>query len=346
MKSDRTHVVLIAAFIASAALTACGDEGSQLLGGDSAGEASDVACDVAVDTDCVQDARGRWRRRQSGGSTTADAGSPSTPAPVADAGAPEGPAPSPSDSGSPATPTPSGWPDATNTGVPKGTALTNSGSLTITKDGTVIDGLNVAGCIYVDASNVTIRRSKVTADCFNGIEIRDWEGRKNLLIEDVEVDGLNKTDNCISAGAYTARRVNLHGCADGAKIGDNTTIEDSFIHNLMNDNECHCDGVQTMGGNNIVLRHNNFDVVGSGAAIMLGDEFGKLGVIVIDRNRFAGGNFSLYGGWNQQTQTTPSSLTVTNNMFAGPFTYGSHVYVAPATVWSGNVDGSGKAVAR
>jgi len=346
MKSDRAHhLVLFTTFVATSTLTACSGGDAQDLSGTEADQASDVACDPAVENDCVQDARGRWRRR-SGGST--DSGQPSVP--VADAGTTQVPEDSgapqaPADSGAPPQPTLTGWPDATNTGVPKGTVLTNSGSINITKDGTVIDGLNVTGCIYVGASNVTIRRTKITANCFNAIEIRDWTGLKNLLIEDVEVDGQKTTDNCIVNGAYTARRVNLHGCADGAKLSDNTLIEDSYIHDLMNDNGCHCDGVQTMGGTNITLRHNNIDVIGSGSAVMLGDEFGKLGVFVFDRNRFAGGNFSFYGGWNQQTKTTPSSLTITNNTFAGSTTYGTHVYVAPATtVWSGNVDGSGKAV--
>ena len=50
-----------------------------------------------------------------------------------------------------------------NVGVPAGTTLTNSGSIQVNTPGTVIDGLNVSGSITVNADNVTIRNTKVTA---------------------------------------------------------------------------------------------------------------------------------------------------------------------------------------
>ncbi|MFZ4585640.1 MAG: hypothetical protein ACOYNI_10490 [Acidimicrobiia bacterium] len=237
---------------------------------------------------------------------------------------------------------------ASNTGVPTGTALTTvNGDITVTTPGTVIDSKLVNGCIYVRANNVTIRRSKIVGSCFSIIEIRDWEGVSGTLIEDTEVDGKNAAENCIAFGGYTARRVSLHNCMDGAKIGDNTTIDDSYIHHLANTSTCHCDGVQSTGGNGTYLRRNNFDVVGSGAAIMLGDEFGRLSNIAIDGNRINGGNFGLYGGWNQSTGTQPSTMSVTNNRFGTSFTYGTHVYVAPSTSWSGNIrESTGSALGR
>lgn len=348
MKTSRSLTVeLVASFLAVSSIAGCGaTDSSDLAETDAIGAASEAPCDPAVESECTQDARGRWRRRQDAGVTsTADSGV-SAPPPVVVADSGVTPTPPAADSGVTPPPTITGWPDATNTGYKHtGVTLSNSGTITVTKDGTVIDSVNVTGCIVVQASNVTIRRSKITATCFNGIEIRDWTGPKNLLIEDVEIDG-STADNCIAHGGYTARRVNLYGCADGAKISDNTTIEDSYVHGLLNGGDCHCDAFQSMGGGNMILRHNNLDVIGSNAGLMLGDEFGKLGVIVVDRNRFAGGNFGIYGGWNQQTQTTPTSLAITNNTFAGPFTYGETAYVAPATIWSGNVDAAGKAVAR
>lgn len=231
-----------------------------------------------------------------------------------------------------------GKPNASNTGWQHtGVTLTNAGTMTVTQNGAVIDSVNVDGCIYVQANNVTIKRSKINSTCFSAIDIRDWQGVSGLVIEDVEVNGGSNTDNCIAFGSYTARRVNLYNCYDGAKFGDNTTIEDSYIHDLLNKNGCHCDGVQTTGGRNINMRRNNIDVAGSGAAVMFGDEDGVLENIVFAENWVNGGNFGFYGGHNQSTNYQPKNMSVTNNKFGRDFNYGPAVYVAPTTTWSGNV---------
>ncbi|SDL83304.1 hypothetical protein, partial [Tessaracoccus oleiagri] len=60
------------------------------------------------------------------------------------------------------TAAPTGFPNATNTGVPAGTVLRRSGSIVVTTPGTVIDGLDVDGSIDVQANNVTIRNSRVS----------------------------------------------------------------------------------------------------------------------------------------------------------------------------------------
>ena len=230
------------------------------------------------------------------------------------------------------------YPTAANTGWQHtGVTLRDSGPITVTQNGAVIDSLNVTGCIVVQADNVTIKRSKINATCNRGIEVQDWQGYTGLLIEDVEISGNSSTDDCIAFSGYTARRVNLHNCFDGAKIGDSTVIENSYIHDLVNANGCHCDGVQSTGGYDTILRGNNIDVPGAGAAIMLGDEFDQLGNITIDGNRINGGNYGLYGGWNSATGSGPASMRVTNNGFGSNFTYGTHVYVGPSAVWSGNV---------
>src|SRR3954466_3550073 len=54
------------------------------------------------------------------------------------------------------------FPDANCTGVLPGVARTNSGSMTTSSNGQVIENLNVNGTITVRHSNVTIRNVKVT----------------------------------------------------------------------------------------------------------------------------------------------------------------------------------------
>ncbi len=71
---------------------------------------------------------------------------------------------SPPPSGSNCFPSPStcGYPDPTNTGVPVGTTLTASGSITASTAGQVISGKDVTGQIFVNANNVTIENTRVT----------------------------------------------------------------------------------------------------------------------------------------------------------------------------------------
>jgi len=122
------------------------------------------------------------------------------------------------------------WPTAATTGVPAGTRLTSrSGNITITEDGTVIDSINLTGCVNVVASNVTIRRSRITCSGSNAA-VWQFSGRSGLLVEDTEIIGA--TSNPAGAGiwaadAYTARRVEIRGTDDGAFATSGTVIRDS-----------------------------------------------------------------------------------------------------------------------
>ncbi len=94
-----------------------------------------------------------------------------------------------------------GRPDKSDTGVPHGTKLRRSGSITVTQDGAVIEGLDVDGTITVKADNVTIRNTRVSAGDpkTNNKEITYMgdatrlifteSGTSNTLIDHVELDG-------------------------------------------------------------------------------------------------------------------------------------------------------------
>src|SRR2546423_13316510 len=104
------------------------------------------------------------------------------------------PSPSASASLSPsASPSPSAtWPDASNTGVPTGIALTVIvGGFVVTQPGTHLDALDVRGCIEVRAADVVISRSKVA--CASFYVVGSFAGAytgTGLLVEDSELDCL------------------------------------------------------------------------------------------------------------------------------------------------------------
>src|SRR5699024_9234726 len=108
--------------------------------------------------------------------------------------------------------------------------LTESGSITVTDDGAVIDALHVRGSIAIQADNVTIKNTTVTYGGYHSIRI--YPGATGTLIQDTKVDCLDpERTNGIVFGGYTAERVDLEGCRnDFMSNGDNaTTVTDSTV---------------------------------------------------------------------------------------------------------------------
>ena len=68
--------------------------------------------------------------------------------------------------------------------------------------------------MYINASNVTLKRSRVTSGAFYAIQVAS--GRTGVVIEDVEVNGTGKSSgNCGIAGPATVTRANIYGVENG-----------------------------------------------------------------------------------------------------------------------------------
>jgi hypothetical protein len=217
-------------------------------------------------------------------------------------------------------PSGSGYPDASNTGVPPGTALTVvNGNMTITTNGAIIENKDIRGCIEVNASNVIIRKSKVS--CGNSSVI--FNNGTNLLVEDTEIvcGGTTGTTG-LTWQNYTARRINAHGCENILWAENNVTIVDSYLHDTIPYDpvrDPHTDSVQIpSGGSNITVRHNRIyggyiDQNDFGnSAIAMG---GGTSNIIIDNNILAGGGYTIY--CNQDSRGGPAvGNRYTNNRFS------------------------------
>ena len=269
-------------------------------------------------------------------------------------------APPPTPTTSPAPPLPE-FPDAGNTGVPAGVTLKPyTGPTRITAAGTVIDGalitqplVNVAG-----ADNVTIRNSVIQASAFY-LVLND-EGARNLQIIDAELDGQGNTGNnaAIAGNDFSLTRVDIRGTVDGVKLGSNVTIQDSYIHGLTVSGDSHNDGMQSLGSDNVVIRHNTVIVPpGATSAIILSTgSASSMRNIAIDGNLLGGGAYTLYGGYQsgQDDPSRVSDIVISNNRItttvnARGGAYGAFTSVdAPAVTLTGNVwhDGpnAGKAI--
>jgi hypothetical protein len=270
----------------------------------------------------------------SGGSTSA---SPSPTGSVSGS-------PSSSTGTGPATPTtrPGGKPGPGNTGVPAGTVLTrHDGDLTITKDGTVIDALDVYGLINVRASNVTIRRTRVHGrdpGTTSSSLIAAYGSHRNLLIEDTTLHGDVRSLylDGLKGRNFTARRLDISGVTDTVQtFGDNVTIVDSWLHDNNHytqdpthaDNQSHDDNIQVQGGTNILIQHNTMDGAHN-AAIMVTQDYSLTANLRVIGNSIAGGSCSMNVA--ESNKGGISGIVVQDNVF-GASRISRCAVIAPVT---------------
>ena len=239
------------------------------------------------------------------------------------------------------TPTPStGRPDASNTGVPAGVQLRPSGGMTITQDGTVVNGLHVQGSITIEADNVTIRNSLIQTDT-DGYPIHVDGGATGALIEDVEIDNMGGTGIGVlfsTGSSGTIRRADIHSAEDGVRIqGDNVSLEYSYIHDLQRQPGGHHDSVQIRSGDNITLLGNTLlpFVRSTGdpmnAALQIGSLLGddQVSDLRVIGNYMNGGNYTINGGGGGIVD----SAVYSGNRFGRDFRYGVVGNMGPASVW-------------
>ncbi|MDW6021561.1 Ig-like domain-containing protein [Mesorhizobium sp. BAC0120] len=244
--------------------------------------------------------------------------------------------------------TPSGFPDASTTGVPAGKVLTDvSGSFTSSYAGQVIDGLKVQGDIIVNNPNVIVKNCEAKSIIVNN-------GADGTTIQDSDIVGYNKPGatgiSIVGADRITVERNDIKGFENGIWLeSSNSLIKDNYLHDSIPydpKTDPHTDGLQIPGGSGVSnnrIVHNNFDLAphdnpngdsGANSCITMS---GATNIDISD-NRLNGGGYSVYF----EGATTGSD--VTNNVFGG------HVfgYVAgtaeAAQTYSGNVTATGASI--
>jgi hypothetical protein len=236
----------------------------------------------------------------------------------------------------------SAFPDATTTGVPAGVTLTPSGSLVIDTPGAVIEGLDIKGSVIIDAPNVTLKNCKVTNGGNNVVLVKP--GITGTVIKNCEIDNLSAGGQCI-AGQGTFLANNIHDCADGIDVrGDNTVIQDNFIHRLNGTADSHLDGIQADGGfSNLTINHNTvINEQNQTSAVMLDNYWGPIDAVAITNNLLVGGGYTVYINEVAKGQAgggPVTNVTVTNNRigrgFWGTFDVRSELGHVP--IVSGNI---------
>jgi hypothetical protein len=231
-----------------------------------------------------------------------------------------------------------GYPDASNTGVPAGTALVRStGVYTIRKSGSVVSGLDVTGRVQVDANNVTIKDSLITADQFYGVST--GSGYDGTVITDVTIigstDGGGQCDVGIYGGVFHATRVNVSNCSDGFHLTGSGSVVDSYFHDPYFTGSSHNDGVQVFDGTGLVIRHNTIDMGGprGNSCVFLQPTNGRIQGATIDSNLLNGGGFTLYIEQSTGVVLSNNRIGRTYNFAWFSRAHNTHVPVITHNIW-------------
>jgi hypothetical protein len=224
------------------------------------------------------------------------------------------------------------FPDANCTGVLPGIARGNSGSITTTRDGQIIENLNISGSVQVLHNNVTIRNVKITQPGGAAISIN---GPSGLVIEDCELDGTGNPSalSAIAEHNYTMRRCNVHHFGEGPRINGNVTLEDNYMHDFVSyytgsPSDSHQDTIQITSGSNIIIRHNTLlmNVDGANGGLYTccfgGDS------LLIEKNLLAGGIYATTGGGDIDGVPLYSNTTIRDNRFSTMF-FPNSGYISP-----------------
>ncbi|GAA1996912.1 hypothetical protein JL107_12825 [Nakamurella flavida] len=218
-------------------------------------------------------------------------------------------------------------PDAGNTGVPVGTRLSRyDGPLTITQDGTVIDGKEVYGDLRIQARNVVIRNSYLhcgsdVTPTNSGCIDANHANVFNLTIDrnTIDPDRPSYTRDGIVGHEFTARGNHILHTNDGIGIFNrpggssaaNVRVEGNYIHDLTHWNDSpyhtdgtHNDGIEVQGGENIAIVGNT--IIGSAVA---GDGLGVFGLhagsaIIVVQNVTPVKNLVIEKNWLDDAQNT------------------------------------------
>ncbi len=241
--------------------------------------------------------------------------------------------------------------NASNTGVPPGTTLTAvQGDLVVTDTGALVDAKDIHGFLIIEASNVHVTRCRVHGRATSGnASAIDVQSGTNILIEDTEV-----TVDFPSAGVdgfggahFTARRLDIHGGVDGMKAGSASTVEYSYIHDLMSfDHDpnqgggpTHNDAIQILAGTTIRITGNTLlPAKSQNAAIQITEDFGAVTDVHIEGNFADGGgctfNFSHKGAASLDGLTTSGNRFGRNSFFNCPILKSTQTHlVSSGDVW-------------
>lgn len=265
-----------------------------------------------------------------------------------------------------------GYPDATNSGVPTGTKLTAvPGTITsgtgwtwlptyqcvdVTGANATLNALDIAGCVYIEASGVTLSNDNITPPVGSAWGVAIASGN-NTNVNHSSIQGTGDTGGAtpdLGALPYGIKDVNGNTTGNSitynnisvvnAGIGVNQgNIQHNYLHTFdyscigddANTTACgtpadctpyicsHNDGIYVNGPSPAGLslyKNTVFQNLWQTDAIILGSPVGgTTSNVTVHYNMVAGGSYAIYGGCGNQGSLTPSNIIFDNNRFADQY---------------------------
>ena len=140
--------------------------------------------------------------------------------------------------------------------------------------------------------------------------------------------------------SFSVTRCDIWGNENPIVPGDNTTIQDSWLHGLKAPGSPHYDGIQIDGGqDNVMIRHNTIENANTQtAAVMVDNYYGAATNITITGNKLTGGGYTVYAD-GAFASGAPITVSFTNNVFGkGYYGYGLIRGSKTTATWTGNTD--------
>jgi len=243
-----------------------------------------------------------------------------------------------------------GFPDATNTGVPRGVTLTVvRGDVHTTHDGQVINGLDIRGTLWIDNSNVTVENTRVIGpgDPSWAIQVGDVRPVSGVVIVHCTVDA-NGSDQggVVSASSSGSWAMYWSDVSDGENLlrpGGHALIQNNYLHDLRSTGPApHFDVVEVYEGSRTSLIHNTMVMTQDQTSVVnIQGTFTPVSATLIERNLINGGGYELNV---RNTQLPVRGTEVIGNRFGDQNVWGYSVIEDVTTsVVSGNVrDATGR----
>jgi len=154
------------------------------------------------------------------------------------------------------------------TGQPSGTISYNPDTglvgVTVTRNGAVLEYLDIKGQVFVNANNVTIRYCRIDArdvTVAGSYVVKTYTQYTGLILMYCElICGFRISAAVPPYGEYIARYCDVWNVSNDAfKVGSNTLVEFNWVHGLNKAPGAHSDAVQCTAGDNISVRFNRFE---------------------------------------------------------------------------------------
>ncbi len=242
---------------------------------------------------------------------------------------------------------PAGYPTPLTTGLCGAgvsvSSLTPASGMTITKHGTILDGLDFSGgVLHVKANNVTIRNCRFTSGGSSYV-IRNYGGFTGLTIENCRIRGIGTVTTLALGEFATLRRVHMTGGKILISATRGFLIEDSYMTGWYRQPGSHNDIIWVDQGSNYTLRRNS--LIGGWqrgtAALFFHAKHtgGPIDNVLVENNYISGGGYTVY-------TTAPdfplTNARIVNNVLErNSWKFGPFNNTAAGTVISGNVDQTG-----